>query len=84
VNATLEARLLSETLEIPDAALVNDAFIWAVNEDNTLAKLSVERLHSNAKATYVRLVESELSPPFRIVTRPLTNFKPGMEVSPKQ
>ncbi len=82
VNARLDARPLPAALEIPEAALVNDSYLWALDDDNHLVKLFAERLASESGNLFVRLHEPSLRPPFRVIPRPLANFKLGQEVRP--
>lgn len=82
VNARLEAKPLSDALRIPEAALVDDSFLWALDENKNLVKLFAERLASESGDLFVRLTEPSLEPPFRVLSRPLANFKPGQEVAP--
>lgn len=81
VNATIPTKPLVNTLELPETALVNDDFVWAVDASNKLVKIQATRLHSTQNKAYIQLTESALKPPFTIVSRPLTNFRTGMKVS---
>jgi RND family efflux transporter MFP subunit len=80
VNASIPAKEISEAMEIPEVALVNDSYLWAIDPEMKLVKINAKRLHSHNGMAYVNLIESALDPPLRIVSRPLTNFRTGMLV----
>ncbi|MEJ6580535.1 MAG: efflux RND transporter periplasmic adaptor subunit [Akkermansiaceae bacterium] len=82
VNAEITARPLSQTHRIPEAALVNDSFLWAIGPDDKLVRIEADRIHSDLGFAYVTLSDSGLTPPLRIVSRPLTNFQTGTHVRP--
>ncbi len=84
VNARLEAKPLPSALKVPEAALVNDSYLWALDENDKLVQLFAERLASEAGNLFVRLNDPSLSPPFRIISRPLANFEPGQKVIPSR
>ena len=87
VNATIPARTISESCKVPEAALVNDSFVWALDEGDQLCRVDAERVHSHEGFVYLHLSHkdmerSQLSSPLRIVKRPLANFKSGQKVKP--
>ena len=82
VNAAIPANPIKNTYSIPEAALVNDAFVWALDKDNLLVRIDASRTYSLDGNAYIRMKKNDLTPPLRIVSRPLTNFRQGMEVVP--
>jgi RND family efflux transporter MFP subunit len=82
VSAEIEAQSISGTHKIPEAALVNDSFVWAIGPDDKLVRVEADRIHSDLGFAYVRLEEGKLTPPLRIALRPLTNYDTGMMVKP--
>ena len=82
VSAEIEARSISGTHKIPEAALVNDSFVWAIGPGDKLVRVEADRIHSDLGFAYVRLEEGDLKPPLRIALRPLTNYDTGMTVKP--
>ncbi|MGJ8695645.1 MAG: efflux RND transporter periplasmic adaptor subunit [Verrucomicrobiaceae bacterium] len=82
VNAEINARPLTQTHRVPEAALVNDSFLWAIGPDDRLVRIEADRIHSDLGFAYVTLADSDLTPPLRIVSRPLTNFQSGTHVRP--
>ena len=82
VNAHLTAIPLPPCLKIPEAALVNDSFLWALDAEDKLIKIVAQRLTSENGSLFVSLTEPPLDPPFRIISRPLANFQLGQKVVP--
>jgi RND family efflux transporter MFP subunit len=82
VNATLTANPLPPSLKIPEAALVNDSFLWALNAKDKLVRIPAERLTAEDGDLVIQVQETQLQPPFRIVSRPLATFQPGQKVTP--
>lgn len=80
VNATIPAKQVTNAIEVPEVALVNDEFIWAVDSELKLLKVPATRIHSHLSNAYIQLSDTELEPPYSIVSRPLTNFRSGMTV----
>ena len=81
-NASIEAEPITSAYALPETALVNDSFIWVVSNDDELAKVNAERLYSQKGKVFVRLSGTEAEPPLSVVSRPLTNFQPGLKVKP--
>ncbi|MFK7910575.1 MAG: efflux RND transporter periplasmic adaptor subunit [Akkermansiaceae bacterium] len=82
VNASMPGNPISNTLRVPESALVNDAWVWSVNSENKLTQLKVTRFYSLDGDAYIRLNDPDAKMPLRIVVRPLTNFRQQMEVNP--
>ncbi|MGJ8671906.1 efflux RND transporter periplasmic adaptor subunit [Rubritalea sp.] len=80
VNASIPASPVDSALKLPEAAVINDSFIWAVGKDSKLIRVPISRVYSYDAFAYVTLNDSKLSPPLRIISRPLTNFRVAMEV----
>ena len=82
VNAALVAKPLPQSFKVPEAALVNDSFLWALDEEDQLIKLPAKRLASEGGDLFVSLTDAPLSPPYRVIIRPLANFGVGQKVAP--
>ena len=80
VNASIPSKKAPKSMEIPEVALVNDSYLWAVDPEMKLVKINVQRLHSHKGMAYIKLNEPALTPPLKIISRPLTNFRTGMLV----
>ncbi len=46
-NATIEADPIGQSYRVPEAAYVNDSFIWTVDPDGKLESIEAERLHAD-------------------------------------
>ncbi|MBT8037817.1 MAG: efflux RND transporter periplasmic adaptor subunit [Verrucomicrobiae bacterium] len=84
VNASIPAKLITGAYKLPESALVNDRFVWALNADDQLCRLTAHRVHSDDGHVFLTLMTEGLKPPLRIVSRPLTNFKSGDLVEPQE
>ncbi|MFC5051336.1 efflux RND transporter periplasmic adaptor subunit [Rubritalea spongiae] len=82
VNASIPATPVSAAFKIPETALINDSFLWAVDTDSKLLRIPVTRIYSFEESAYVTPTDSSIQSPLKIVSRPLTNFRHGMEVKP--
>lgn len=82
VNATITATELPLSLKVPESAFINDSFLWAVDGDNQLFKISARRLASENQDVYLEIPNIKQNPPFTIVSRPLSTFQSEQEVSP--
>ncbi|MFK7850148.1 MAG: efflux RND transporter periplasmic adaptor subunit [Akkermansiaceae bacterium] len=78
-NATIEAKAIEESYRVPEAAFVNDEYIWAVNEKTKLERLEAEMVFGFGGNSFLKLVDGTKGE-LRVVTRPLSNFRTGMEV----
>lgn len=81
-NVEISARTLENSYQIPEAALVDDRYLWSLDSDNRLVRLDATRAHADGETLYVWLEKEPPVSPLRLLTRPLTNFKPGQEVRP--
>ncbi|MGJ8644012.1 MAG: efflux RND transporter periplasmic adaptor subunit [Luteolibacter sp.] len=77
-NVSIEASSLAETYEIPEAAYVNDQYVWVMDEEGKLKRLEAERLLSFEGSAYV--VPKGSVGELKVVSRPLSNFRKGMKV----
>lgn len=77
-NVSVEAASLSETYRVPEAAYVNDEYIWVVDEEGKLDRLEAERVLGFEGSVY--LLADGSSKELKVVTRPLSNFRREMKV----
>ena len=87
VNARIPGRVIAGSYKIPEAALVNDAYVWVVSNEDKLCRITAKRVYGHEAHVYLRLSDKELQaaaikPPLHIVTRPLATFKHGKDVKP--
>ncbi|MGB1258920.1 MAG: efflux RND transporter periplasmic adaptor subunit [Akkermansiaceae bacterium] len=82
INASIPATILKNTYRIPEAALVNDAYIWIADSENKLQRIPAKRLYSFQGDSFITLTSKEAKPPLKLITRPLSNFRTGEKVKP--
>ncbi len=84
VNASIPAASIKDAYKIPEAALVNDAYVWIISKEEKIVRATATRLHSYADYVYVKISADDYTPPLRIVSRPLSNFRTGITVKTSQ
>jgi len=84
VNASIPAASIKDTYKIPEAAVVNDTYVWVISNEEKIIRATATRLHSHADYVYVKISGDDLTPPLRIVSRPLSNFRTGTTVKTSQ
>lgn len=78
-NAMIEARPIPASYRIPEAAFVEDSFMWEMDDEGKLRKIMAERVHTYDGRVFIR-PESGGTGMLRVVSRPLSNFRAGMLV----
>ena len=78
-NASIEAKPIPRSYRVPEAAYVKDSYVWIVDKEGKLAKLEAPRVYGFESQVYLKAAEGAQGP-VKVVTRPLSTFKPGMEV----
>ena len=76
-NASINAKSIGSSYRVPEAAYVNDSFVWTVDGENKISRMEAERLFAFEGDVYLKAAGDGA---LRIVTRPLSNFKTGMEI----
>lgn len=77
-NASILARPIAASYRVPEAAYVNDSFVWTVDGEGKIARFQAERIYAFEGHVYLKAPES--SGEVRIVSLPLGNFREGMKV----
>lgn len=77
-NVSIEASSLDETYKIPEAAFVNDEFVWVMDVEGELDRLEAERLLSFEGSAYIKAGNN--GGKLKVVSRPLSNFRKGTKV----
>ena len=80
VNAEIVASVIEDSYRVPESALIDDSYVWIVTEENRLKKVEAVRLHGQQGRVWLRIEDSGLSAPLKIVTRVLATFTEGSEV----
>ena len=82
VNLEIPALPVADCYPIPAGALVEDSFVWLIDEDDTLYQQAARRLYSSDGLTLVSLPDPPGADPLRVAMRPLASFKDGQKVKP--
>lgn len=80
VTAELAGAKLENVHRLPDAALIDDAYVWIVDAGETLRRQPVTRVSSGDGDFLARIDEPVGALPLRVVTRPLASFREGNPV----
>ena len=80
VTAEIPAKPIEKSISVPEAALVKDAYVWLVDSEYTLVRADVNRIASRQGQSFLSLIDPKIEPPYRVVQRPLTNFRNGTKV----
>jgi RND family efflux transporter MFP subunit len=76
-NATITAQPIGPSYRVPEAAYVNDRYVWAVDGENKIERLEAPRLYALDRHVYLKATGDGA---VRIISRPLSNFRTGMEI----
>lgn len=80
VKASLKGRTIPDCYKIPEAAIINDSYIWIVQEEK-LNKLNVVREYTQDGFVFCKIDTPD--PNIQIVSRPLVSFQVGQSVESK-
>ncbi len=80
VNASIPAKTIKNAYSVPESALVNDAYIWMVSDENKLVKTNAIRLFSLPSGMLIIKLDDKTNEEIKVVSRPLSTFKDGMKV----
>lgn len=78
-NASIGAEPIPDSYRVPEAAYVDDKFIWVMDENSELRRVDAVRVHSFDGDAFVSPVDGGQGE-LQVVSRPLSNFKAGMKV----
>ena len=82
VNVNIPSPALTDTYELNEVALVNESFVWGLDEEDKLFRIEANKQGSFKDRNYLKLNLGDQKPPIRIVNRPLTTFRSGQVVKP--
>lgn len=80
VNATITGNPIQQIHALPEATVIEDAFVWIVNEDNKLIQQPIDISFSQDALILARISKPVAPLPLRIASRPLASFKEGQLV----
>ncbi len=83
VTAHIPSSDIPNAFALPESALINDQFVWTVQQDetskkSTLKKVKAKRIYSKEGVSYCTLESDDQK--IKVITRPLTSFIDNMEV----
>ena len=93
VNAKVPSKPMKDCFRIPESSIINNSFVWSIthseiDEDKeehlVLIKQPIEKIYSADSLAYVTLKDKEEVAELVIVSRPLTTFASGEEISVKE
>ena len=82
VNATMFGRPIAGVHRLPEAALIEDRYVWILGAEDKLARQPVERIYSEGTEFLANIPEPLVPLPLKVVARPLASFQPGQAVVP--
>lgn len=82
VNAAISAEPIQNAYNFPEVAVIDDAFVWVVSPENTLAKQPVEIVFTQDGQILTHIDAPLYSPPLRVLELPLASFREGQPVTP--
>lgn len=82
VNAQIAADPIEDAHLIPNTAIVEDAFVWAISNEDTLVKEPVTRIISKGDSIAVRFSASKNNESYKVAIRPLASFSEGQSIKP--
>lgn len=82
VDATIAAHPIENAYRIPNTALVQDHYVWIVDDQAKLQKLPVTRLVADGDELILHIESVPHETTLKIATRPLNSFRVGQQVKP--
>jgi RND family efflux transporter MFP subunit len=80
LRVSIPGRLIDETLTLPDSAMTRAGFVWLVDEDDLLRRITPNILfRSDGTVTIAAPLGGG---PWRVARTPLASFLPGQHVTP--
>lgn len=76
-NAAITAQPIGASYRVPEAAYVNDSFVWSVDGENRIARLEAKRFFAFEGHVYLK---ANGDGAVKIISRPLSNFRTGMKI----
>lgn len=80
VNATISALPMQGVYSFPESAVVEDAYVWVVSPEGTLAQQPLEIAFTQNAQIYARIADPLYSLPLKVLDLPLASLKAGQKV----
>lgn len=87
VCAKIPSMPLKDCYAVEESALIEDAYIWVLDDKSLLTKLPIEHLMSKGNTAYIRLAPNHtygLKDPLHLIPFPLTTFEEGALCRPEK
>ena len=78
-NASILAKPIGASFRVPEAAYVNDSYVWTVDGEGMIARMEAERIYAFEGHVYLKAPDG-VAGPVEVVALPLGNFRAGMKV----
>ncbi len=83
LRVVFDGRRIADTLTLPETALTRAGYIWMVDTDDLLVRLSPQILFRSEDRITIAAPQ-DLPAPWRVVRTPLASFLPGQRVAPQR
>jgi len=83
VKARIEGKVLPNTLSLPESAIIDDQYVWVIDQDSKLRRQQIKRLYSSKGMVIARLPKDATAGKLLVCTRPLPSFHKGQKTHPK-
>jgi len=84
VKARMQGKKLERTLSLPESSIIDDRYVWVVDNNSQLLRQPITRLYSSQGQVLARLPKDAAQKPsatsLTICTRPLPSFRKGLKV----
>jgi len=84
VKAQMQGTPLANTLSLPESSIIDDSYLWIIDQDSKLRRQSIQRLFSSKGTVLARLPDGTAKTTLTISQRPLPSFHTGQKVNPTQ
>lgn len=84
LRVVFEGREIADTLILPETALTRAGYVWFVDADNLLLRVSPDILFRDGASITIAIPAELTQPgPWQVARTPLASFLPGQRVSPQ-
>ncbi|MBK1791774.1 efflux RND transporter periplasmic adaptor subunit [Persicirhabdus sediminis] len=80
VKATAQAKVIDNAILIPESSILDDKYVWQLDDNNQLRRLTITRIHANDDQI-IATADTEQKQ-IRLSARPLVSFNNGQKVMP--
>ncbi|HBR95601.1 MAG TPA: hypothetical protein DEA90_15680 [Opitutae bacterium] len=82
VDASIPANTIKDAYRVPNTALVEDHYVWIIDENTTLQRLPVTRLVADGDDLLLHIESIAKDASIQVAIRPLNSFRIGQKVNP--